>query len=1010
MNGFDAVFEWLARAARTTRALWLLSGAAAAAVVLSAGTLAGAVVAAHLHSVPAARAVLAVSALAALGLAVLASLTGFRRSSTPLDAAHHVQDSALREMLRTAVELRSELVVRDPYPYSPSLTLSHAASAGAAAEAHQPAAALGLKRRPREIIAAFACAGALLACALGPASLRSALGRTIAPAGAPASTPAAVPGLWFEISYRAPAYAGRPDRLERRRDGSLKALRGSEARVSVTYVGGIKKAEAVRGDLRVPMQAIPPNGAAATFVLDAPFSYRVEFEGAREKVVTPEYAAEVVPDKPPQAEILGPADLLSGEKEVAEDGTVEMPIAAEDDFGVRSVAIVASVQGTGKERVVHVAEPSGAPTRWGGEHRIELGPLGLAPGDRVTICVEARDNDAVSGSKPGRSRNYHLKVYSSVEHHAAFIEKAARAWESLIAWLAFDLEHPLPSDSPDGRSDAAATALDLLRAARAAAVQAPMATEEVKAAVATALGEIGRAHAEVTAGVRAASRKDAPAGVTAAFSRRLSVEVAALERHVITLQDLLDRERIALIDALSADIDARKKRLGDLIDKYRATKDERLRAEIDAELAALESKLRDLQKLVAQLQHGISDVNVNRTALRDADLSRLAELAREARAEFAKDDPAAMEARLRELGGKMDALSQGMRALGADLGDARYAELVAKVVKMSADLSELAAREKDLLDQTMARRNTLKKREESFVAGRAKAANKRLLEAIETLRREMAKSPDGLEPTEAAQVAGAAASAETLKKLVGQGEFWDAADEARGLVGKLGRLAQGFTSRRMAGPFETQTIPDRTKALRDAEARALSWHRKAGEISRTIDGLFPKPGQLFSKPEAQEMQGMAGTQDGIGARLGRVRESLDSLKNAAPMMPGEIAQGLAEAQDGMGASSRNLRSLNPYGARSDQEGALDRLEKARDALEKMASPKSSPFPFASGSQRGGGDPGGGRELAREHVAIPKPSDYTVPREFRQDILDAMKEKPVRGYEDATKRYYEVLVK
>lgn len=988
----------------------MLSGAAAAAVVVSAGALAAAVTAAYLHSVPAARAMLWASAAAALVLATLAAAIGLRRSSTPLAAAARVKDDTLRDMLRSAVEFRGELRVRNPYPYSPSLTFSHAAAAGAAAEARDPAAALGLERRPREIVAAFACACVLLAFALGPPSLRTALGRTILPAGAPAAAPAAVPGLWFEISYRAPAYAGRPDRHEKRRDGSLKALRGSEARVSVTYVGGIKKAEAVRGDLRIPMQLLPPNGASAAFVLDAPFSYRVELEGAREKVVTPEYAAEVVPDKPPQAEVLGPPDLLAGEKEVSEDGTVVLPIAAEDDFGLKSIAIAASVQGTGKERLVHVAEPPGAPARWGGEHRLELAPLGLSPGDRVTVCVEARDNDAVLGPKPGRSRNYHLKVYSSVEHHSAFIEKTTRAWESLIAWLAFDLEHLSPSDSPDRRADASADALGLLRAARAAAEQAPMVSDEIRTAVAAALAEIERAHAELRAGLRAASRKDAPAGVGAAFARRLSAEVAALERHVIALQDLLDRERITLIEALSADIDARKKRLGDLIDRYRATKEERLRAEIDAELAALESKLRDLQKLLAALQRGISDVNVNRIALKDADLSRLAELAREARAEFAKDDAAAMAARLSELGAKMDALSQGMRALGAELGDARYAELFARVVKMSADLSEIAAREKDLLDQTMARRDMLKKREESHVAGKASAAKKRLLEAIEALRKEMAGPPEGLEPFEAAQVAGAAGSAETLKRLVGQGEYWDAADEARGLVGKLGRLAQGFTSRRMTFPFGSQTVQDRTKALQDAEARALSWHRKAGDISRTIDGLFPKPGALFSKPEAQEMQGMAGTQDGIAKRLGKVRETLDSLRNAAPMMPDEIAQGLGEAQDGMGASSRNLRVLNPYGARSDQEGVLERLEKARDALEKLASPQNAPFPFASGSQRGGGESGWGRELARDHVAIPKPSDFSVPREFRQDILDAMKEKPVRGYEDATKRYYEVLVK
>jgi len=44
------------------------------------------------------------------------------------------------------------------------------------------------------------------------------------------------------------------------------------------------------------------------------------------------------------------------------------------------------------------------------------------------------------------------------------------------------------------------------------------------------------------------------------------------------------------------------------------------------------------------------------------------------------------------------------------------------------------------------------------------------------------------------------------------------------------------------------------------------------------------------------------------------------------------------------------------------------------------------------------------------VKIPNADSFTPPREFRQDILEAMKEKPPTAYENQVRRYYEQLVR
>jgi hypothetical protein len=106
-----------------------------------------------------------------------------------------------------------------------------------------------------------------------------------------------------------------------------------------------------------------------------------------------------------------------------------------------------------------------------------------------------------------------------------------------------------------------------------------------------------------------------------------------------------------------------------------------------------------------------------------------------------------------------------------------------------------------------------------------------------------------------------------------------------------------------------------------------------------------------------------------------------------------------------------LKALNPYGARSRQEGALEALKGAREALQKLSKPgPGSGMPFAQGADEEGGGMDFGHRMARERVEIPRPSEYVVPREYRQDIIDAMKERATRGYEELTRKYYEEITK
>ena len=60
--------------------------------------------------------------------------------------------------------------------------------------------------------------------------------------------------------------------------------------------------------------------------------------------------------------------------------------------------------------------------------------------------------------------------------------------------------------------------------------------------------------------------------------------------------------------------------------------------------------------------------------------------------------------------------------------------------------------------------------------------------------------------------------------------------------------------------------------------------------------------------------------------------------------------------------------------------------------------------MAGGRREGFGD------RNQEKVEIPDEDDFQAPKEFRKDLLDAMKQGAPEKYKDQVKRYYEELVK
>ena len=105
--------------------------------------------------------------------------------------------------------------------------------------------------------------------------------------------------------------------------------------------------------------------------------------------------------------------------------------------------------------------------------------------------------------------------------------------------------------------------------------------------------------------------------------------------------------------------------------------------------------------------------------------------------------------------------------------------------------------------------------------------------------------------------------------------------------------------------------------------------------------------------------------------------------------------GLREAGQHMERAEDDLRGQAPREAVGEEAQALEKLNQLKQQMQRERRPKDS------------------RRAARmdkEPVRIPGADEFRAPKEFRQDLLDAMKRGAPAEYKEQLKRYYEELAK
>ena len=849
-----------------------------------------------------------------------------------------------------------------------------------------------LRPAARAIAAGVAAIGAVIAAvALSPMMARGMRTLGHRPSLFEGAAISAVPLVGdVRITYNYPGYTGLTPRTVDGSTGDIAAVKGTRVRIETHPLRTARRALLLLGETGEKGEiaaSLSDNTLTAELTLNEDASYRFWLQPALGRAVREarSHHLTVEADAAPRVDILGPADRL----ELATPRPIEIGYSATDDYGVGTVELVYRAGDRPEQRVL-LRDGGGARTVQG-RTLWDPASVGLGNAERIAYRIEARDRDDVSPvpagaiGKSGTSRTLYVIIQNPHESLEDRLERQRELLEKFIGDLAARLEYTAGgAQGPEtyvSIHDAEESHLGLLGQLIDEDRRNPTLGKALRAAltgIADRLEHLLRDEAKALAALKGKQ----PAGGLTRLDAMSAKHVTELENDVLLLDDLIGRQRLEDLAALGKELTDAHQRLRDLLERYQKTKDPALRRQLEREARELRARLAELAQKIAAVK-ARNDVPEEWRNL--PDLKNVAEQARKLDEMLEKGNDADLEKALAELGSDLAGLRKMLDQNADGFGAERFPQENRVVADLMKKISDIEGDERELHKETQAAADRQHAEMERRMRGQIDEFLKKEVEKVERLKQRLAGIPSGREGSLAEELERARDSTRQMRRLLGERDLNEAKTEAERAEGSLERAAEHLDeiaeARRARKPAPE---PDRDKrADAVAEARAL-----AQEIADDLAKQQPRASEMMTPQDREAARAQAERQSAIGKRTDDVAGEAARKLGGMPGMEKAESE-LKGASSRMRQAGENLRRDDSKGAAAAERDAADRLAKLRDSMQDR--------------QMGSGH-------RRDPVRIPGADESSAPRAWRQELLDAMKEKAPERFRDEVRRYYEELVR
>ena len=784
-----------------------------------------------------------------------------------------------------------------------------------------------------------------------------------------------------------PAYLGRPS-LRVRDPGLIEAPVGTSLELWARPRVEAASMELALAGRTVRMERGADGRFSARLILreDGAITLRVrDVHGATIRDGTSR-AVRLARDEAPRVSLIAPAI------DVTVDLAEEIVIAydASDDVGLTQLELVARM-GDGREQRRRLSAHDPSIAQHAGTERISLGELGAAEGDHVTVWVEARDGDDVSGPNVGRSESRTLTVESAATRREEGLAELAQLLEVALGALADRLEVPVPDDDASARarferlrgvteqllSGLGAYALRVRESEEGRRADAAL-YEEMQTRVRRLLFEEMRLSGGTVAPRATRERTDARAR-------------AEMESDVLALDDLLARARIDDAAAIARELEQLRREIASLLAELRRAQTDEARREILAAISRAEQRLRDLRSRMSQMGTAVPQEFAN---AQEQSAQQTQEALAQMREAIERGDLDAAAQALTRLEQQIDSLA---RALGGGAEafaeehfgprDRAVADAIDRLLGLESEQRELARRTGETR-ASAARRAIDAMGEDS--ASRAQELARRARAVRETLEH---VDRDRLVGLERDAFDAARQRLRDTEDTLGAGDLGEASRMAEEGLRQLADLERDLDLDSMMFAGHSSETSASARSAREARAQM-------GELLRDLDRAIPDLERQLAPGERGQLTGDVPRQRGARDAADRLAETFEHGAPDGSALSEEAGQALRELRQHMDQASQHLERAELLDAARAQDEAAERLTELRRQLEE--------------EQRGGGGGGGDDGMSapdfRRPVRIPEAERFEGPMELRRRLLDAMGDAPPAGYEDSVQRYYEGLLR
>ena len=788
-------------------------------------------------------------------------------------------------------------------------------------------------------------------------------------------------------------------------EGSVEGLKGSTIRLDAVTTKDVVKAEIVMDDGRKVPLKIDGRKLQASWVLFQSQSYRIHVEDAHGFRNSPiAYELKVKPDGFPTVELLRPTEDL----EINGDEVLTLEYGARDDFGISEVALIVKVGE--REDKITLQKEDAKKLIVRDQYKWDLGRLALRDGEEAVFLLQVFDNDTISGPKLGSSRSVRLKLKNLKGEHQQLAEMVRDLNSRMVDLLGDHLEKPMPGEKP------APAAQELEKKFEQNLTEALKHTDEIMNrtekdrisdfATWTDLQALKR-NLEFTKDELL--RKQEQATSTDEKLKTRDEIATELERMSLLSEDIGNRMKAQQLASTAQDLARSQERLMDALEKLQSG-DKNLDG-IMKQIAELSKTLDALQRAASQLAQQMPDDFMNPETMQGLGFDDMQRALEEIRKKLAQGDIEGARQLARELFNQMAQMVAALQNAQRSQMASSMGRMQGEMQRQSNELQEIAREQQEILLKTEGLNSSALTERDAALKNKL---DEFLAKAVAELGQLTQLFPDREGPDDPNLLTNLDDA--TMNALL------------RNLISKLSNKdfpgygeGDGLTRKELA--------KKRTPAQ---EPRAQRAEKSLDNIKAEIDKLMSEPARALSDADKSALRDLAHRQDVLKERTEDLHEKLESLFQLFPQLDPKIVQNIGEAGKSMGSAQNRLGQLDSRGAVPPEQTALERLaqsqQQMQSSMQQMAQrgqlgnmPMTRLFrqgrflPFGSLTPLPGMPQfpefdieSGFTGLDTEKFRLPGKDEYKAPRNFREEILESLKQGVPPQMKDQIERYFKNL--